>query len=156
MSDRCSQSEAAMTSPAPAKGKLAVAALRVLVLKETRELETAMIGIETDMEAKLNVMFGQEHPRWSQEHLYDYQWLRDWVGEKTLSEHLPEIAADFRKQFNDVSEWKKDVRQCQKVMDPEQSFDEKVIRQSMVLSRFLGAVEAAEDMLPQMEEDVDY
>ena len=121
-------------------------------MKETRELETAMIGIETDMEAKLNVMFGQEHPRWSQEHLYDYQWLRDWVGEKTLSEHLPEIAADFRKQFNDVSEWKKDVRQCQKVMDPEQSFDEKVIRQSMVLSRFLGAVEAAEDMLPQMEE----
>jgi hypothetical protein len=55
-----------MTSPAPAKGELAVAALRVLVLKETRELETAMIGIETDMEAKLNVMFGQEHPRWSQ------------------------------------------------------------------------------------------
>ena len=100
MSDRGSQSEAAMTSPAPAKGKLAVAALRVLVMKETRELETRMIRIETDMEAKLNVMFGQEHPRWSQEHLYDYQWLRDWVGEKTLSEHLPEIAADFRKQLN--------------------------------------------------------
>jgi len=93
---------------------------------------------------------------WSKIDLCDYTWLRDWVGVRTLREHLPEIAESFKKQVDDMSQWEKDVRQCQKVMDPEQSLDESILRQSMVLSRFLGAVEAAEDMLPQMEEQYDY
>ena len=41
-------------------------------------------------------------------------------------------------------------------MDPEQGIDKSMPWQFMVLSRFLGAVEAAEDMLPQMEEEADY
>ena len=87
--------------------------------------------------------------------MYDYTWLRDWVGVRTLREHLPEIAASFKKQVDDMNEWSKDVRQCVKVMDPEQGIDKSVLWQFMVLSRFLGAVEAAEDLLPQMEQESD-
>ena len=112
---------AAMQRPVSAKGKKAVEALRVVVMHESRQLLAAMFGVETKMEGTLNLMFGPEHDKSSQEHLDDYLWLRDWVGEKTLSEHLPEIAADFKKQVNDMSQWTKDVRQCQKVMDPEQT-----------------------------------
>ena len=125
-------------------------------MKETRQLSAAMVGVETEMEGRLNLMFGPEHNKWSQADLYDYALLRDWVGVSILREHLPEIAASFKKQVDDMNEWSKDESQCVKVMDPEQSFYEKVIRQSMVLSRFLGAVEAAEDMLPQMEEEADH
>ena len=141
--------------PLSEKGKLAVAALRVVVLKESRELEAAMVGIEEEMEGRLSLMFGPQHPKWSQMHLYDSPWLRDWVGVRTLREHVPEIAESFRKQVNDMSQWAQDVRQCQKVMDPEQRLDQSVLRQSMVLSQFLNAVEAAEDMLIQMEQDSD-
>ncbi len=41
------------------------------------------------------------------------------------------------------------------MMDPEQ-LDKKVLRQCMVLSRFLAAVEAAGDMLAQLEQESDY
>ena len=147
---------AARQMPLSAKGKLAVAALRVVVMKESRELEAAMVGIEEEMEGRLNLMFGPEHPKWSQVNLYDYTWLRDWVGVRTLREHLPEIAESFKKQVDDMSQWEKDVRQCQKVMDPKQRLDNGVLRQGMVLSQFLNAVEAAEDMLIQMEQESDY
>ena len=146
---------AARQRPVSAKGKLALAAVRVVVLKESRELEAAMARIEEEMTGKLNMMFGPEHQQWGQIHLYDYTWLRDWVGVRTLREHLPEIAESFKKQVADMSQWEKDVRQCQKVMDPEQRLDQSVLRQSMVLSQFLNAVEAAEDMLIQMEQDSD-
>jgi len=141
--------------PLSQKGKSAVAALRVVVLKESRELEAAMVGIEEEMEGRLSLMFGPQHPKWSQMHLYDFPWLRDWVGVRTLREHLPEIAARFKKQVDDMNEWSKDVRQCVKVMDPEQGIDKSVLRQFMVLSRILGAVEVADDMLPQMEQESD-
>ena len=147
---------AARQMPLSAKGKLAVAALRVVVMKESRELEAAMVGIEEEMEGRLNLMFGPEHPKWSQVNLYDYTWLRDWVGVRTLREHLPEIAESFKKQVDDMSQWEKDVRQCQKVMDSKQRLDNGVLRQGMVLSQFLNAVEAAEDMLIQMEQESDY
>ena len=101
-------------------------------------------------------MFGPEHPKWSQVNLDDYTWLRDWVGVRTLKEHLPEIAESFKKQVDDMSQWEKDVRHCQKVMDPKQMLDNGVLRQGMVLSQFLNAVEAAEDMLIQMEQESDY
>ena len=58
--------------PLSEKGKLAVAALRVVVLKESRELEAAMVGIEEEMEGRLSLMFGPQHPKWSQMHLYDF------------------------------------------------------------------------------------
>jgi hypothetical protein len=101
-------------------------------------------------------MFGPEHKKWSQIDLYDYTWLMDWVGVRTLREHLPEIAESLKKQVDDMSQWGKDVRQCQKVMDPEQGPDKSVLRQCMVLSRFLAAVEAADDMLAQMEQESNY
>ena len=125
-------------------------------MKESKELEAAMIGIEKEMEGRLNLMFGPWHPKWSQVNLYEYIWLRDWVGVRTLREHLPEIAESFKKQVDDMSQWEKDVRQCQKVMDPEQRLDNGVLRQGMVLSQFLNAVEAADDMLIQMEQESDY
>ena len=106
---------AARQMPLSAKGKLAVAALQVVVEQESRELKAAMAGIEEEMEGRLNLMFGPEHPKWSQVNLYDYTWLRDWVGVRTLREHLPEIAESFKKQVDDMSQWEKDVRQCQKV-----------------------------------------
>ena len=81
--------------------------------------------------------------------------LRDWVGVSTLREHPPKIAASFKKQVDDMNEWSKDVKQRVKVMDPEQGIDKSVLRQFMVLSRILGAVEAADDMLPQMEQESD-
>ena len=65
--------------PLSAKGKLAVAALRVVVMKESRQLSAAMVGVETEMEGRLNLMFGPEHNKWSQADLYDYTWLRDWI-----------------------------------------------------------------------------
>ena len=136
--------------PLSAKGKLAVDALRVVVMKESRQLSAAMVGVETEMEGRLNLMFGPEHNKWSEADLYDYVWLRDWVGVSILREHLPEIAASFKKQVDDMNEWSKDVKQCVKVMDPEQGIDKSVLRQFMVLSRILGAVEAADDMLPQI------
>ena len=74
---------------------------------------------------------------------------------RTLREHLPEIAESFKKQFDDVSKWTSDVKQYQKVMDPEQRLDKSVLRHRMVLSQFLAAVEAADDMLMQMEQDSD-
>ena len=124
-------------------------------MKESRELSAAMVGVETEMEGRLNLMFGPEHNKWSQADLYDYTWLREWVGVRILREHLPEIAESFKKQVDDMNEWSKDVRQCVKVMDPEQGIDKSVLRQFMVLSRILGAVEAADDMLPQMEQESD-
>ena len=105
-------------------------------MKESRQLSAAMVGVETEMEGRLNLMFGPEHNKWSQADLYDYTWLRDWVGVRTLREHLPEIAASFKKQVDDMNEWSKDVRQCVKVMDPEQGIDKSVLRQFMVLCRF--------------------
>ena len=141
--------------PVSAKGKLALAAVRVVVLKESRELEAAMAGIEEEMTGKLNMMFGPEHQQWSQIDMYDYSGLRDWVGVRTLREHLPEIAESFKKQFDDVSKWTSDVKQYQKVMDPEQRLDKSVLRHRLVLSQFLAAVEAADDMLMQMEQDSD-
>ena len=48
------------------------------------------------------------------------------------------------------------MRQRQQVMDPKQRLDNGVLRQGMVLSQFLNAVEAAEDMLIQMEQESDY
>ena len=146
---------AARQRPVSAKGKLALAAVRVVVLKESRELEAAMARIEEEMTGKLNMMFGPEHQQWSHIHLYDYTWLRDWVGVRTLREHLPEIAESFQKQFDDVSKWTSDVKQYQKVMDPEQRLDKSVLRHRVVLSQFLAAVEAADDMLMQMEQDSD-
>ena len=124
-------------------------------MRESRQLSTAMVGVETEMEGRPNLMFGPKHNKWSQADLYDYPWLRDWVGVRTLREHLPEIAASFKKQVDDMNEWSKDVKQCVKVMDPEQGIDNSVLRQFMVLSRILGAVEAADDMLPQMEQESD-
>ena len=141
--------------PLSAKGKLAVDALRVVVMKESRQLSAAMVGVETEMEGRLNLMFGPEHNKWSQADLYDYTWLRDWIGVSILREHLPEIAASFKKQVDDMNEWSTDVKQCVKVMDPEQGIDKSVLRQFMVLSRFLAAVEAADDTLPQMEQESD-
>ena len=146
---------AARQRPVSAKGKLALAAVRVVVLKESRELEAAMARIEEEMTGKLNMMFGPEHQQWSHSQLYDYTWLRDWVGVRTLREHLPEIAESFKKQFDDVSKWTSDVKQYQKVMDPEQRLDKSVLRHIVVLSQFLAAVEAADDMLMQMEQDSD-
>ena len=146
---------AARQRPVSAKGKLALAAVRVVVLKESRELEAAMAGIEEEMTGKLNMMFGPEHQQWSQIVLYDYTWLRDWVGVTTLREHLPEIAESFQRQFDDVSKWTSDVKQYQKVMDPEQRLDKSVLRHRMVLSHFLAAVEAADNMLMQMEQESD-
>ena len=87
--------------------------------------------------------------------MYDYTWLRDWVGVRTLREHLPEIAASFQKKLDDVNEWSKDVKQCEKVMYPEKVIDNSVLMQFMVLSQFLAAVEAADDNLPQMEQESD-
>jgi len=143
--------------PLSAKGKLAVDALRVVVMKESRQLSAAMVGVETEMEGRLNLMFGPEHNKWSQADVYDYPWLRDWVGVSILREHLPEIAASFKKHVDDMNEWSNDVRlrQCVKVMVPEQGIDKSVLRQFMVLSRILGAVEVADDMLPQMEQESD-
>ena len=141
--------------PLSAKGKLAVDALRVVVMRESRQLSAAMVGVETEMECRFNLMFGPEHNKWSQADLYDYTWLRDWVGVSTLREHLPEIAASFQKKLDDVNEWSKDVRQCEKVMYPEQGIDNSVLMQFMVLSQFLAAVEAADDNLPQMEQESD-
>ena len=54
-----------------------------------------------------------------------------------------------------MNEWSKDVRQCEKVMYPEQGIDNSVLMQFMVLSQFLAAVEAADDMLPTMEQESD-
>ena len=125
-------------------------------MKESKELEAAMVGIEKEMEGRLNLMFGPWHPKWSQVNLYEYTWLRDWVGVRTLREHLPEIAESFKKQVDDMSQWEMDTRQCQKVMDPEQRLDNGVLRQAMVLRKFLNAVEAADDMLIQMEQESDY
>jgi len=141
--------------PPSAKGKLAVDALRAVVMKESRQLSAAMVGVETEMEGRLNLMFGPEHNKWSQADLYDYPWLRDWVGVSFLRENLPEIAESFKKQVDDVSQWEKDVRQCQKVMRPKQRLDNDVLRQLLVPSRFLAAVEAADDTLPQIEQESD-
>ena len=124
-------------------------------MKESRQLSAAMVGVETEMEGRLNLMFGPEHNKGSQADLYDYPWLRDWVGVSTLREHLSEIAASFKKQVDDMNEWSKDVRQCVKVMDPEQGIDKSVLRHFMVLSQCLAAVEVADDMLPQMEQESD-
>ncbi len=52
--------------PLSAKGKLAVDALRAVVMKESRQLSAAMVGVETEMEGRLNLMFGLEHNKWSQ------------------------------------------------------------------------------------------
>ncbi len=124
-------------------------------MKESRQLSAAVVGIETEMEGRLNLMFGPEHKKWSQADLYDYTWLRDWVGVKTLRRHLPEIATSFQKKVDDMSEWSKDVRQCEKVMYPEQGIDNSVLKQFMVLSRCLAAVEAADDKLSQVEQESD-
>ena len=147
---------AARQRPVSATGKLALASVRVVAMKESRELVAAMARINEEMAGRLNMMFGLERKHWSKIDLYDYTWLRDWVGVRTLREHLPEIAESFKKQVDDVSQWEKDVRQCQKVMGPKQRLDNDVLRQGMVLSQFLNAVEAAEDMLIQMEQESDY
>ena len=107
---------AARQRPVSAKGKLALAAVRVVVMSESMKLKAAMDGIEEEMRGRLSEMFGPEHRQWSQSSLYDYIWLRDWVGVRTLREHLPEIAEDGQKQFGDIMKWMGDVRQYQKVM----------------------------------------
>ena len=87
---------AARQRPISAKGKLALAAVRVVAMKESRELVAAMARINEEMRGGLNMMFGPEHKHWSKIDLYDYTWLRDLVGVRQLKEHLPEIRRKFQ------------------------------------------------------------
>ena len=144
---------AARQRPVSTKGKLAVAAVRVVAMKESRELVAAMARINEEMRGRLNMMFGPDHKRWSKIDLYDYTWLRDWVGVRQLKEHLPEIAESFKNQYDDITQWTFDVKKYQKVMDPELGHDKNVVSQLTMLSQFLAAVEAADDMLIQMEQE---
>ena len=142
---------AARQRPVSSKGKLALSAVRVMVVKEYKELEAAMAALNKVMTGRLNMLFGHQHRHWSQTHLYDYTWLRDWMGVSTLKKHLPEIAESFKNQYEDIGKWTSDVRKYKKVMDPEHV--SRSSSQWMMLTQFLSAVEAADDMLIQMEMD---
>ena len=72
---------------------------------------------------------------------------------RQLKEHLQEIAESFKNQYDDITQWTFDVKKYQKVMDPELGHDKNVLSQRMVLSQFLAAVEAAGDVLIQMEQE---
>ena len=148
-----------MTSAAQAvasKWQLGQAALRVIVQKESRALAAAMASIQEEVTGQLSILFGPDNREWSQLDLYDYTFLRDWVGARQLQRHLPEIAESFQKQYNAITEWRSEVKKYKAVMDPEPDDEnqaQEVDRQWLMLIRFLAEVEAADDSLDQMLAD---
>ena len=115
-----------------------------------------MASIQEEATGQLSIMFGPENREWSQLDLYNYTFLRDWVGARQLQRHLPEIAESFQKQYNAITEWRSEVKKYKAVMDPEPDDEnqaQEVDRQWLMLNRFLAAVEAADDSLDQMLAD---
>jgi hypothetical protein len=141
-----------MTSAA-AKGKMAQAALQILVQRESRAIAAAAAGIQEEVTGRLSGMFGLENSEWSQDDLYNYTFLRDWIGVRQLQEHLPEIKESFQEQYFAITEWRNDVKKYKAVMDLEPDDENQaheVDSQMLMLFTFSAAVVAAEDSLHQM------
>ncbi len=47
--------------------------------------------------------------RWSQRDLYDYLLMKVWVGFEQLQAHLPDLSQFFVREFEGISEWRRDV-----------------------------------------------
>ena len=153
ISDRGSQSEEAMTSAAPAKGKLTQEALQILVQRESRAIAAAAARIQEEVTGQLSVMFGEENSEWSQDDLCNYTCLRDRIGVRQLQRHLPEIKESFQEQYFAITEWRKDVKKYKAVMDLEPDDENEaheVDSQWLMLFTLSAAIDAAEDSLHQM------
>ena len=115
--------------------------------------------------SELNTVFNGD--RWSQRDLYDYLFMRDWVGPRQLYEHLPYLSQWFAREFEGITEWMRDIRRCRAaVMDAAVEADvqtmideaaeaeaaaaEELHRQWLELSNLLNAVESAEENIQQM------
>ena len=104
----------------------------------------------------MSITFGTENSEWIQVDSYNYTFLRDFLSEGQLQEHLPEIRESFQQQYFAIREWRGEVKKYQAVMDPEPDDEnqaQEVDRQWLMLNMFLAAVEAADDSLDQMLAD---
>ena len=109
-----------------------------------------------EVTGRLNITFGPQHRQWCPTSLYNYVWLRGWIGVEQLKEHLPEIKESFQKQYFAIIEWRDDVKKYKAVMDLDPDVENQtkdVLQQWLSFTQFLVAVEAAEEQLDQMTED---